>query len=498
MKTQFKFKTYETKKEVIANNATGLYLLESEGELPRAVIKYNVSEYQTLKDFDICEISRDGKLFFIGRIRSVSTCGSDMEIELATYSAIDDEPPKEKSPSEDILKKFRSENPDLFTPISREEFTRVGDRKAADITKPPPDSEILNIENKIIDGTLKIEKSRESSIGEVNLKVKGSWISKRIGDIALSTRIANRFRLGKINTLTPQKLIDSWPSFGDRLSRNAKSTKYFVGMSRLVESEALPMPPITIAPDIPKITFKRQTFDNKFEVAWEYDQFMTETFSMKIINKSALQTNKKNIKINLKNVQEYLDDNETTSFFGSKNGKLILNEIHRAIWNYISISMRNITVSFEVQYNEDLTNLDCSKWITIRGNKYKITSIERNITSLEKSIKIKARGFEIPPPLASSLSPIEIQDSVTRPLRPEDVIQDIAIQNEGDVQYEKLLDYISGKKRSDQITKDNYRKLITNFLNDNQTKIQIILKPLKTQHCEERVINYTHSQLSGG
>jgi hypothetical protein len=412
-----------------------------------------------------------------------------MEIELATYSSVDDEPPKVKSAEEDILEKFRSENPDLFTPVSREEFSRVGDRKIADITKPPPDEEVINIEDKIVEGTLKIERSKESPIGEINLEVKGSWISKRIGNIALSTRIANKFRLGKINTLTPKKLVDSWPSFGERLSRNARSTRYFVSMSKLIQNETLPTPSMTIAPDIPKVTLKRQTFDNKFGVAWEYDQFTTETLHMKIVNKLALKTNKKSLKINLKNVQEYLNDNEATSFFRSENGGLILNEIHRAVWNYINVSMRNVEVSFEVCSNDDMENLDCSKWIILKGRKYKVTSIERNITAFENRIKIKAKGFDVPLPPTSSPKPIEIESLAPQSLRIEDVVQDITVQNEGDVQYEKLLGYLSEMKRSGKITKDNYKKLISGFLNENQTKIQIILKPLKTRHCESKVIN---------
>ncbi|MDR2666505.1 MAG: hypothetical protein LBB34_00075 [Holosporales bacterium] len=481
-KIEFIFKTYETEGTISITTVKGLYLLEKEGFPPRTIIKLSIDEYKNIKTFDYCEIYREGALFFKGDIRSTTTCGNEAEIELATVC--DDEPPKEKRASLSIIEKFKQENPDLFTPISLEEIDRVGDKVYTDLVNPS--SDIVEFDHEIVADTMKFEKSNELPIGEIDLEIKASWISKREGDVTLSTRIENRFRTARVNTLTPSKLLSSWPEFGCRLSRNNKATKYFISMSRLRETEVVKMPPIVIDSTIPPVVLSKYIFDGKLMVSWDYDQYVTETLSAKFLNTFAKIKNRKNIKINLKNIQEYVENAGQRSFFKSRNGQLILSEIQRAIGNYIALSMRNIQVSFNVQECNKSRNLSCRDWIRIDGRHYKVTQIERNISAFENTVKIKASGFEIDLP-NNNFVDIVVLDA-EEAIHHEDVIQDIVVQNDSEAQYEKLLEHISNLKKSNKITKGNYKHLITNFLNDNQTKIQIIAKPLKTEHCETKYI----------
>jgi hypothetical protein len=173
-----------------------------------------------------------------------------------------------------------------------------------------------------------------------------------------------------------------------------------------------------------------------------------------------------------------------------KNGKAILAEILKSVGNYIALSMRNIKVSFEMPgdsvFDEDL---DCFKWIGIRGLQCKVTGIERVITPFDRRVKVTAIGLESKLSRWASVENVTIEAAERKALELEDVLQDVVVQNDGDEQYSKLLAYISSMKAGKLITKDNYKQLITRFLNENPTKIHVIAKPLKTEHCERRSIN---------
>ena len=51
-----------------------------------------------------------------------------------------------------------------------------------------------------------------------------------------------------------------------------------------------------------------------------------------------------------------------------------------------------------------------------------------------------------------------------------------------------MLNFILRLKTENKINKNNYKSLINSFLHENQTKIQIVTRPLKTEHCEKKVI----------
>ena len=121
---------------VEAKTVNNIYLLEQEGEYPKTLIRMNSSEYQTLKSFEFCDIMRDQKLFFKGKICNLTLMGEIMEIELTSDIKGDFCPEKIRRESADILEKFKEENPELFTKISTEEFLRTGECVSAKIKAP--------------------------------------------------------------------------------------------------------------------------------------------------------------------------------------------------------------------------------------------------------------------------------------------------------------------------------------------------------------------------
>jgi hypothetical protein len=529
--------SFSNGKEIFeTSNALKLYILEREGYIPKAIITFPKRMYTALKLLESCEIKKDDALFFAGKIEYISIFEDEIRIELISFSEeeegddtyktatapaaellakfkrenpsaitpVDCEqtyPPHEAKPPEsvaskkseeelDLLEKFKRENPDLSKTIDQEQTTRVGEKKKTSIFKP--DATPKNLDKDIIYGSLLIEKSNKDLVSKVNLSVSASWIRRIEGDLDITTKIANRFPAGKINTLTPLKLIDSWPKFGDRISnyRSLKQTKYFVGHSRLdIDKSMTSMtPPIEIE-DIPPFQLKREFFDHKLSIFWGFDQFTFETINSKIINGHITRGIEKKISINLQNVQEYIEDAEEHSFFTSLVGKKILFEIYDAVRNYIVLSMRNIKISCELPLSPKTENLSCCDWINIQGFCAKITELEYNVTPFEKTIKLVAYAFDIP---IDSKKALDIPD-IERPKRNEflagDVIYDINIQNDADSQYRKLVAYISEQKAAGKINKSNYTRLIRSFLNEAQTKINVIAKPLKTAHCEKFSIN---------
>ena len=483
------FKTSDSDKSgVEAKTVQNIYLLEQEGEYPKAVIRMSSVEYNALKSSEFCDITRDEKLFFKGKICSLTLMGEIMEFELTTDIKGDFFPEKIRRESADIVEKFKEENPELFTKISTEEFLRTGECVSAKIDAPetPP----IEIDNNVVEGTLVSEKSINTPISEINLSLKAAWMSKRQGMVPISTKIEKRFKMARINTITPKKLESSWPEFGDRIRINGTTaTKYMIASSRLRKSSVQTFPSIVIDDSIPKLRLNKHIYENRLLISWDFDQYMNESIAVRILSDAKMpQGRSKILNVNLRNVQEYIETPSSTSFFRSKNGTAILNAIVKSIADFMVLSWRNIEISCELNDDETIANLSCKDWVKLRNKTYKVTKIEREISSRKNVIKIKAQAFSSKFPANLSMSEIVIPQEKAKILTPEDIVEDILVSNEADTQYEKLLNFISKLKIENKINKNNYKSLINSFLHENQTKIQIVTRPLKTEHCEKKVI----------
>ncbi|MBQ9335558.1 MAG: hypothetical protein IJS10_03375 [Alphaproteobacteria bacterium] len=486
-----------------AQKVTNIYLLEAEGEYPKAVIRLHHSEYKSLNQLEFCDILRDGVLFFKGKVCSIALTHEFMEIELTTDIRGDFCPEKIRREFADIVEKFKEENPDLFTKISTEEFLRTGEKVLSDIKSPT--TQPVEIDEHIVDGTLKFERAVDAPLTEVNLRLSAAWISRRDGLIPISTKIEKRFKMSRINTLTPKKLENSWPEFGDRIrsknncSEKTTPTKYTIASSRLRKMSMQDFPAIVIDKSIPKIYLRKHIYENRLLLSWDFEQYMYESICVNIFaHKSGYKGACKTLNINLKNVQEYVENANDTSFFRNKNGNAILNSIVKSVADFLISSWRNIEISCELIENETTGNLSTKDWIKLRNKSYKIVKIEREFDSNKRTLKLKARAFSYDFRNNEDTINIALPDEKPQVIIPEDVIADIAVSNEADTQYNKLLQFISEQKRENKINKDNYKTLINNFLNEHQTKIQIETKPLKIAHCEKKIIEAMNIYLNGG
>ncbi|MDR1289110.1 MAG: hypothetical protein LBJ77_01820 [Holosporales bacterium] len=495
---KFQLNLRNSRENFVTDDVTGISTSEIENEIPKCIVDLPTTILDSPENFEVGEVLWGDRVLFRGRLSSCfSTDRKSLQIELHA-SGDDQKKISTQSPEatyHDMLEKFRADNPDVAIPLTIDQVSRIGDIQSYSIIIP--ESEPINLDDKIFLDSFKKMNYDEKAVGDVSLEITASWVARREGDLELSSRIANRFSGGKINSLTPKNLQHSWPDFGDRVSRhrNSRATKYFVGHSRLTRDPSMATftPEISISDDIPPFRLRREFFDNNLTLSWGFNQFTTETFRANIRNNDHHLT--KHLKINLHNVQEYVENPMIDHFFSTDIGSSILREIVSGIGSYMALSMRNIEFSFEIPFNEEALQIGCDTWIQIQNYLAKVTKVEFKITNQERIVKIKAAAFSEHERLREKmkerillLQPPEIPRNEDAGFGVADILHDIAIQNDAETQFSKLMAYIADLKRDNKINKRNYKSLISSFLNENQTKITIITKPLKTQHHEKKLI----------
>ncbi len=352
------------------------------------------------------------------------------------------------------------------------------------------------LDNKIIQDSLQIDKTINTSIKTINLEIICSWISKIDGEIDITSKISKKFQNGRINTLTPRSLEASWPHFGERIScsKLARPSKYYVGHSRLVPENTLHMqesaiytPPINIGKD-PPLRLKMAWYNHKFSICFGYEQYRKESIKIVIKNdKHCSNGITKDIKINLRSIQEYLENDYSSSFFQTDLGQKAYKYITKMVALYMASSMRDTVISFSMPYNP---KINCSNWIIVEGQIAKISSLKFKNNQI---MEIQALGFSnekfrlFLKDVENIINPPEIQKQNPAEITSSDIIHDIVVENDGITQTQKLFSYLSSISK--KINPNNYKNLINKFLNDNKTSITIITKPLKIKYCEYNVIN---------
>ncbi|MDR1476486.1 MAG: hypothetical protein LBI20_04230 [Holosporales bacterium] len=497
---KFQLNFYNSNEHFVTTDILDISISESENEMPKCIIAVPAKILEITEKFSNCDVLWGDLLLFKGNLISFSLVSNCEILQISLQIAYDPGRSGEKNidSHRDLLEKFRTENPEVLIPLTINQVSRTGDiRPSSFVVVESVADDSINLDHKILRDSFKMINHGAKSIGNIDLEISASWVARREGDLEISSRIANRFSAGKVNTLTPKKLNHSWPCFGDRIAhhQNARATKYFIGRSRLERDDSMTTytPEISIAEDIPRFRLRREFFDNKLTVSWGFDQFVTETVRTNI-RKSIDKSFSKQMKINLHNVQEYIDDQTIPSFFSTDIGISILEEIFSGIGNYLVLSMRNIEFSFEVPFDEETVQIGCDSWIKIQNRMAKVTGMNIEISKSKKIIKITAAAFanyeKVRQKVAeqSMLRPSQIPRPNEADFGVADVLQDIRIQNDAEMQFRKLMAYIEDLKRIGKINKCNYKSLISSFLSENQTTITIIAKPLKTKHHEKRFI----------
>ena len=214
-------------------------------------------------------------------------------------------------------------------------------------------------------------------------------------------------------------------------------------------------------------------------MGWEYSQFITENLHCKIINNIVKNDNKQVLNINLHNVQEYIEDIYSNSFFKSnKFGNNVFNIILCEVKQFIINSMQNITIIFQIPMEILLSeDIKINKLIKIGKYTVAVNKIEVSCIQNKNIATITCIGSEYDNAFTNAkLSNIVINNTNDNDDNIIDVLENIDIINTSDEQM----------KRINNIK--DYRQ-VNDILNENPTKLVITLKPIKTEHNKIANIN---------
>jgi hypothetical protein len=486
-----------------------LKILEEEGKIPIAFVVIqnmpsenpdNVEFLELIKNQklsnnkDLIKIVEDEEIIFCGSVTNVEVLSTSIVLKL---QKIIDPPVIEHSTTDSEITNllYNNENleiPEVFCKLKVPYYDRATGYSSIVSTIYESDF-IDNIESKILKDSLVINKSSGENISKVELEIRAFWISKEEGDFDITSKISNKFKGGKINTLTPRKLEASWPKFGEHIPtvKASRKTKYYFGHSRLYPENTMHMTnndlytPVIATIEEHPIRLRRYWYAHKLSICFGYDQYRKEILKTTINNQYCESGVTKKLCIDLKNVQKFLPSIYSRSFFETDIGKKAYKHIVNMVGLYIASSMRDISFKFSIPYSKDIT---CKNWINIRGHIAKITNLqfkEKNEIEVEASAFSNDSFRQFLKTHEIVINSPEIPSMPHQEKSVDDIIYNISVINDGFTQSEKLLGFLQTK--SD--IKSHYKQMINKFLNENQTTITIVTKPIKTQYCEERIVD---------
>lgn len=398
-----------------------------------------------------CKIFINSKKYFDGIIKSLQIENNYINITAIHNNNIEINKINNNRKEDILINKFKLDNKMLFQ--RRNNYNN--------------NSIIPNINDIIINNSLKINIDKLLPISELDLSISASWNKLCSGYCDLTNKIKNKLKDGLINTLTPNKLVKSWPKIFDRLITNNKmvlKTKYFITHSKLEEYNTNKVNINNKQGYLNKTAFKFN-----LSVGWEYSQFTTENVHCKIINNEVQNNNKQILNINLHNVQEYIEDVYYDSFLKSKLGNSILNIIICEIKQFIINSMQNITITFQIPMDKFSEELNINNFVKINNYTVVISKVELSFVQNKNIATITAIGSDYNKAFTNSELTNIVINNKNNDYNIVDILENIDIINTADEQLEKINNIEDIKN-------------INNILNENPTKLIITLKPIKTEH----------------
>ena len=494
---------FQNSKEIFqTKDAKEIIIHEKESARPQLNAVFPLKFFQNIEKKSQCKMFIETTLVFCGTINSIVCSASDCLISVLA-DPLDTSLPKiehekfektgkdeQQDNANDFMKIFSDESKAFFSTLEISQQTKTGEIKNISMLNP---YDVLHIEDIAIADSFKIEEAKNEAVSTLDLEILSSWVKNIEESQKIDIKNNTDFNHRQIHTLTPNKLLDSWPAKFQKILK----TKYLIETSKLTQISQSQTEEIQIDGEI--FSLQKTSFAPELEISWYFDQFINESFKAKIVNKLNQNGIAKKISLNLNNVQEYIHSQEEKSFVASETGQKILQHIYKMIGNYITLSMRNIKISCDLAYNGDeqiFSKLGAEKWIAIKNHVAKISEIKYILSNKKKIIKIQALAFPKEFTIPKTLLPPEIKHSQEFQQCNMD-LNDISIENEADEQFSNLCSHIDMLKAQKQINKNNYKKIISDFLNANSTKIHITLPPLKIQHAEKQEITIEQVQYFG-
>lgn len=412
-----------------------------------ATVKYIDCKYTN------CRILINDTVVLDGQINEVKSDGSIYTYIIRTIVNSDLIP----SNTDGIINKFKTENPNIFC------------TKIQKLEQPP----VKDIDAWIIKDSVITKINHDLPVYELNLNIKASWLRSVYGAVDLTNKIKYALAGKLLSTITPNKFKHSWFKAFTSLYSNktSRQTKYFVTHSKLTEESNTP---ITFNN---KLTLRKTDFQYELSIGWEYEQLEYEEIQCKIVNKLVPKTSAKILNIDLHNVQEYISNSYQQSFFKTDNGEKISNIILREAIKYIENSLYNIYVQFRVPINYSTFSL--YQPIELNGNTLYIQELEYVYEAKESYISVTCIGSQYKHINGNDIK-LKLTNDNQKNVGVGDVIDKIIIQNDADVQIPKVKKFVLENFH-------NNKNALREFLYNNQTRLIIKTKPLKTSYINKTI-----------
>lgn len=253
----------------------------------------------------------------------------------------------------------------------------------------------------------------------INMSIVAEWIQEATGEINVFPLIEKKFTSSKINTLTANGLMASWPRTGQLLGRSGYSVVESKLQLILPESTGI----LNVYPQMTeKITFKdasiadvylkRSWFTGKLKLGWTYRQRRREIVSFRLNHNSHLlpraDSKKLDIVLRLANITNELISSSASSFFETERGRKAVGHALKIARCHLAASARGLEVIFKVALDQALSlSLDHSIEIhhpSLPGAKAKgklieykiVASFEKRWAQLKVAISMGVGETELP------------------------------------------------------------------------------------------------------
>lgn len=332
----------------------------------------------------------------------------------------------------------------------------------------------------------------------INVSIVAEWIQEATGEINVFPLIEKKFTNNKINTLTANGLMNSWPRTGQLLGRSGYA---------VVESNLQPILPgstgiLNVYPQMTeKITFndasidgiylKRSWFTGKLTLEWTYRQRRREIVSFRLNHKSHLlqraEAKKLDVVLRLANITNELTSPSAPSFFETERGRKTIDHAVKIARCHLASSARGLEVVFKVALDHALS-LSLDHLVEIHHPSLPAGKAKGKLIGYKLVASFEKRWAQLKVALSTGMGETDLPSFIE--IIPEAPLEGLPEVNNLDTHY--FVEALSIKNQATDQTRAIQQNPISTteelmqLLNNHQTEVMLKLKDIRSVDVLER------------